>query len=79
MSVFGVLEHYCPVLFVCGSMQQLRCNDTFIYDGMLDCNCNFDFLLFIRSVQGLSPQDIELVNKYNIEIYLQNTRIQDKI
>ena len=31
----------------------------------LNCNCNF--LLFIRSLQGLSPPDIELVNKYNIE------------
>ena len=44
-----------------------------------NCNCNCNFLLFIRSLQGLSPPDIELVNKYNIEIYLQNTRIQDKI
>lgn len=36
-------------------------------------------LLFVRSVQGLSPQDIELVKHVvHREIYSHNTRKQDK-
>ena len=37
-------------------------NSPLTYFNARNCKCNCNFLLFIRFVQGQSPQDIELVN-----------------